>query len=327
MVVDAVRTYLDAASGFTELTRKRAVAAAKTLLREEEGRSAVAKGADTARGAVDGVEGAVRATRVGHTIQTLAADLIETSKANRAALDDLIEAEVRRVLDRLDLVRRDEYDRLARRVAELERRLASRTAVRPVPPAGGATPPLVPSPSAPVAVESPEAREDGVMVGHVKDSEPGGRGDTAGVEEAETASPTGVAAEGDGPTVTQTSTTELPDSSAVPPQAEVLPGMEATPTAPTGPGRAGEEGTAENEDGARPSKERDGEASTDEDPDPQTAGDGEEDKPAAAETSATKKPAGRAKAKSTTTRSRAGGKGATKRSGGARARGAKDGGK
>lgn len=130
MVVDAVRAYLEAASGLTELTRKHAVTAAKTLLRESDERSGAATRGDGGRNAAGDGESTVRGMRVGHSIQALADELIETSRANRAAIGHLIEGEVRRVLDRLDVVPRDEHDRLARRVAELERRLAAVTAAQ-----------------------------------------------------------------------------------------------------------------------------------------------------------------------------------------------------
>ncbi|KUP95261.1 hypothetical protein [Thermobifida cellulosilytica] len=129
MVVDVVRAYLEAASGLTELTRKRAVAAAKTLIRESDERAASPRASDTAGGTENG-ESPLPGVRVGPSIQALAAELIETSRNNRAALGRLIEEEVARVLDRLDVVPRDDYDRLARRVAELERRLASVTAAQ-----------------------------------------------------------------------------------------------------------------------------------------------------------------------------------------------------
>jgi BMFP domain-containing protein YqiC len=117
MVVDAVRTYLDAASGLTELSRKQAVAAAKTLLRAEGSTAPVA------------AEGESLPPRVGQSIQNLAGELIETSQANRAAIADLVRAEVGRQLERMDVVPRAEHERLVRRVAELERRLAARHAV------------------------------------------------------------------------------------------------------------------------------------------------------------------------------------------------------
>ncbi|MEV2277104.1 membrane fusogenic activity family protein [Nocardiopsis sp. NPDC049922] len=118
MVVDAVRTYLDAASGLTELSRKEAVAAAKALLR--------ANGA----AAPEQPRGAALPPRVGQDIQALAGELIETSQANRAAIAALVRSEVGRQLERMDVVPRGEYDRLARRVAELERRLAARGPAR-----------------------------------------------------------------------------------------------------------------------------------------------------------------------------------------------------
>ncbi|MEU3308597.1 membrane fusogenic activity family protein [Nocardiopsis sp. NPDC055551] len=124
MVVDAVRTYLDAANGLTELSRKEAVAAAKALLRAGGANGAPVPSVDAAQGPPP---------RVGQNIQALAGELIETSQANRAAIADLVRAEVGRALEELDVVPRAEHDRLVRRVAELERRLGARYAVERVP--------------------------------------------------------------------------------------------------------------------------------------------------------------------------------------------------
>ena len=115
MVVDAVRTYLDAASGLTELSRKEAVAAAKVLLR------AGGAGVPTAEAEPGGAP-----LRVGQSIQALAGELLETSRANREALAELVRSEVEHRLERMDVVPRSEHERLVRRVAELERRLAAR---------------------------------------------------------------------------------------------------------------------------------------------------------------------------------------------------------
>ncbi|MFL1377593.1 MULTISPECIES: membrane fusogenic activity family protein [unclassified Nocardiopsis] len=115
MVVDAVRTYLDAASGLTELSRKEAVAAAKVLLRAGgPGASAEPEPGGTP-------------PRVGQSIQALAGELLETSRANREALAELVRSEVEHRLERMDVVPRSEHERLVRRVAELERRLAARS--------------------------------------------------------------------------------------------------------------------------------------------------------------------------------------------------------
>lgn len=124
MVVDAVRTYLDAANGLTELSRKEAVAAAKALLRAGGSNGAPVPSVEAAQGPPP---------RVGQNIQALAGELIETSQANRAAIADLVRAEVGRALEQLDVVPRAEHDRVVRRVAELERRLGARYAVERVP--------------------------------------------------------------------------------------------------------------------------------------------------------------------------------------------------
>lgn len=140
MVVDAVRTYLDAANGLTELSRKEAVAAAKALLR--------AGGANgVSAPSVDGAQGPP--PRVGQNIQALAGELIETSQANRTAIAELVRAEVGRALEQLDVVPRAEHDRVVRRVAELERRLGARYAVE-----------RTPGRPEPVAVEEPVKEED-----------------------------------------------------------------------------------------------------------------------------------------------------------------------
>ncbi|WP_435110256.1 membrane fusogenic activity family protein [Nocardiopsis synnemataformans] len=145
MVVDAVRTYLDAASGLTELSRKQAVAAAKALLRANGPAAPVA------------AEGESLPPRVGQSIQNLAGELIETSQANRAAIADLVRSEVGRQLERMDVVARADHERLVRRVAELERRLAARHAVEYAlaPVDAGASSPV--RSAAAAAAEGPEA--------------------------------------------------------------------------------------------------------------------------------------------------------------------------
>jgi len=126
MVVDAVRAYFDAVSGLTEPTRKRAVAAAKVILRAGEERSAAPANADAP--VAPAAEPGDAASRAGSPIQALAGELIETGQVNRQALNALISGEVARALERADVVSRADYDRLARRVAELERRLAAQRA-------------------------------------------------------------------------------------------------------------------------------------------------------------------------------------------------------
>jgi hypothetical protein len=184
MVVDAVRTYFDATSGLTELSRKEAVAAAKALLKAE--------GRPTAPAAAD--QEALPA-RVGQSIQALAGELIETNEANRTAIADLVRSEVAHQLERMEIVPRAEYERVVRRVAELERRLAARYMVERVPVAevpvvaaaagavvGGASAPGPESaPPAAAAVTVPAPVED------AEDPEPGAAArEPAGEDEAAT---------------------------------------------------------------------------------------------------------------------------------------------
>src|SRR5699024_12381603 len=67
--------------------------------------------------------------RWGRSTQAWAAELVGTGHTNREAIADLVRGEVTRQLETMDVVPRGEYERLARRVAELERRLAARQAV------------------------------------------------------------------------------------------------------------------------------------------------------------------------------------------------------
>ncbi|ADH68439.1 MULTISPECIES: hypothetical protein [Nocardiopsis] len=175
MVVDAVRTYLDAASGLTELSRKQAVAAAKALLRANGPAAPVA------------AEGESLPPRVGQSIQNLAGELIETSQANRAAIADLVRSEVGRQLERMDVVPRADHERLVRRVAELERRLAARHAVERVlaPVEAGAS-----SPVRPAAAAETDASQAEVSTGAGEGAEAGSeeRGPGAGAGSGSAAS-------------------------------------------------------------------------------------------------------------------------------------------
>ncbi|MFE1167932.1 membrane fusogenic activity family protein [Nocardiopsis sp. NPDC058789] len=185
MVVDAVRTYLDAANGLTELSRKQAVAAAKTLLR-----------ANGATPTVVVPEGEAP-PRVGQSIQTLAGELIETSQANRAAVAELVRSEVRGALEQMDMVPRAEYERMVRRVAELERRMAARHAVeRVLEPRGGASSELPVEEKAPVARVEPEAAEEAPVPVVPETAPESGEGESAPPEAA--AEETAAVADGDG---------------------------------------------------------------------------------------------------------------------------------
>jgi polyhydroxyalkanoate synthesis regulator phasin len=106
-VREAVTNYLTLASGLTEVTRKRATAAAKAL---------VAQGEAT----VEQVSG-------------LAEEIVETSRSNRAALVNLMRYEIDRTLSRLGMATADEVTALRGRIAELERQLAEAQAASATP--------------------------------------------------------------------------------------------------------------------------------------------------------------------------------------------------
>jgi polyhydroxyalkanoate synthesis regulator phasin len=97
MVRDALSNYLTLASGLTDVTRQRARAAAKAL---------VAQGGAT----VEQVSG-------------LAEEVLQTSRATRAALVNLVRYEIEHALGRLGLASADEVATLRQRVANLEQAL------------------------------------------------------------------------------------------------------------------------------------------------------------------------------------------------------------
>jgi hypothetical protein len=106
MVLDALRGYLQLANGLTDVTRQRAIAAARALL--EQGEEAMG-------GAVGG--------GVGKQVQTMAEELMATSRNNRDLLVGLIRTEVDRAVARVGLVSADELAAMARKVERLERQL------------------------------------------------------------------------------------------------------------------------------------------------------------------------------------------------------------
>ena len=106
---DAVKSYLALASGLTEVTRQRAVGAAKAL---------VSQGEATAE-----------------QVSTLAEDLLQQSKSNREAVTALVKYEVDRTLGRLGLAANDEVTELTKRVRALEAQIRDLSA-----PAGAPAP-------------------------------------------------------------------------------------------------------------------------------------------------------------------------------------------
>ena len=96
---DAVKNYLSLASGVTEVTRQRAVGAARAL---------VSSGEATAE-----------------QVSGLADDLLTTSRNNRDTVVALIGYEIDRALIRLGLATSEEIAALAQRITDLETELAT----------------------------------------------------------------------------------------------------------------------------------------------------------------------------------------------------------
>ena len=94
---DALKSYLALAGGVSELTRQRAVAAAKALVNQGE----------------------ATAEQVG----ALAEDLLAQTKQNREAVIALVTYEVDRTLARVGLAQADEVEQLTQRVRTLEAQL------------------------------------------------------------------------------------------------------------------------------------------------------------------------------------------------------------
>ncbi|MFI5698307.1 phasin family protein [Kribbella sp. NPDC051586] len=108
MVMDAVRGYVQLASGLTEVTKQKAQAAAKALLQQT--------GADT----------------LTSRVSELADEIVATSKSNRQLLQAIVSNEVEGAVARLGFVRSEEVAALTRRVKALETELAEAHAAGPV---------------------------------------------------------------------------------------------------------------------------------------------------------------------------------------------------
>lgn len=110
---DALKSYLALANGVTELTKQRAVTAAKQL---------VAQGEATAG-----------------QVQELAEDLLQQSKSNREAVTALVRFEVDKALGRVGLATQDEVEALKGKVKALEAQLSGASASAKAPAATAPT--------------------------------------------------------------------------------------------------------------------------------------------------------------------------------------------
>ena len=110
MVLDALRGYVQLANGLTDVTRQRATQVARQLL--DQGGDVVDHAVSTA------VSG-----NVARQAQSLAEDLLATSRTNRDLLVGLVRTEVERAVGRLGLVGADELAAMFRLVERLQSQL------------------------------------------------------------------------------------------------------------------------------------------------------------------------------------------------------------
>jgi len=106
-VIDALRSYLQLASGLAEVSAAKAKEAAATL---------AAQGPDTP---------SPEALTVG--LQTIAEDLVEQSRTNTDILVGLVKTEVDRAVGRMGFVREEELAAVRRHVQRLEAQLGNRS--------------------------------------------------------------------------------------------------------------------------------------------------------------------------------------------------------
>jgi polyhydroxyalkanoate synthesis regulator phasin len=117
VVLDALRGYVQLATGLTEVTVAKAREAAAALLSQGLDLENVPD--------VPGRDSAVSAATVAASqVQGLADDLLETSKQNRELLTGLVRTEVDRAAGRLGFVREEELAAVRRHVSRLETQLA-----------------------------------------------------------------------------------------------------------------------------------------------------------------------------------------------------------
>ena len=113
-VLDALRGYVQLATGLTEVTVSKAREAAAAL---------IAQGVDLAAASRE-VPGGDTAKAAATQVQDLADDLLETSKQNREMLTSLVRTEVDRAAGRMGFVREEELAAVRRHVSRLESQLA-----------------------------------------------------------------------------------------------------------------------------------------------------------------------------------------------------------
>ena len=118
MVMDALKGYVQLATGLTEVTAAKARDAATALVNQ-------------------GMQWTGKSSDAMESVQDIADDLLVTSQQNREALMEMIRTEVDRAVGRLGFVREDELAALRARVERLESGTDAPSTASDAPSAGG----------------------------------------------------------------------------------------------------------------------------------------------------------------------------------------------
>ncbi len=118
MVMDALKGYVQLATGLTEVTAAKARDAASALVNQ-------------------GMQWTGKSSDAMESVQDIADDLLVTSQQNREALMEMIRTEVDRAVGRLGFVREDELAALRARVERLESGADVPSTASDAPSAGG----------------------------------------------------------------------------------------------------------------------------------------------------------------------------------------------
>ena len=118
MVMDALKGYVQLATGLTEVTAAKARDAASALVNQ-------------------GTQWTGKSSDAMESVQDIADDLLVTSQQNREALMEMIRTEVDRAVGRLGFVREDELAALRARVERLESGADAPSTASDAPSAGG----------------------------------------------------------------------------------------------------------------------------------------------------------------------------------------------
>ena len=163
-MLDALRGYLQLANGLTDVTRQRALSAARQLI--DQGGEVLGDAVSSTMSG-KGVGGGV--TR---QVSSLAEDLLATSRTNRDLLLGIVRTEIDRAVAAMGLVNAEDLEAMARKVERLERQLDAAVAFGGAEAAPARKSPAKKAPAKKVAAKKVAAKKVAVKRVPVKPAEP-----------------------------------------------------------------------------------------------------------------------------------------------------------